>query len=40
VEIFVDYAVSDETAVEVEKEKRKNVVEALHKISRPFLLEG
>jgi hypothetical protein len=39
-EIFVDYAVWDETAVEVEEEKSKNVVEALHKISRSFLLDG
>lgn len=43
-EIFVDYADldsflhKDETGVEGEEEKSKKVVEALHKILRPFLL--
>ena len=43
-EIFVDYADldsflhKDETGVEEEEEKSKKVVEALHKILRPFLL--
>jgi hypothetical protein len=30
----------DETAVEEEEKKSKNVIEVLHKISRPFLLGG
>ena len=43
-EIFVDYAdldsflPKDETGAEEEEEKSKKVVEALHKILRPFLL--
>jgi SWI/SNF-related matrix-associated actin-dependent regulator of chromatin subfamily A member 5 len=43
-EIFVDYADldsflhKDETGSEEEAEKSKKVVEALHKILRPFLL--
>jgi SWI/SNF-related matrix-associated actin-dependent regulator of chromatin subfamily A member 5 len=43
-EIFVDYADldsflhKDETGAEEEEEKSKKVVEALHKILRPFLL--
>jgi SWI/SNF-related matrix-associated actin-dependent regulator of chromatin subfamily A member 5 len=43
-EIFVDYADldsflhKDETGSEEEEEKSKKVVEALHKILRPFLL--
>ena len=43
-EIFVDYVDldsflhKDETGVEEEEEKSKKVVEALHKILRPFLL--
>jgi SWI/SNF-related matrix-associated actin-dependent regulator of chromatin subfamily A member 5 len=43
-EIFIDYADletflhKDDTATDVDEEKSKKVVEALHKILRPFLL--
>lgn len=43
-EIFIDYKDletflhKDETSTDVDEEKSKKVVEALHKILRPFLL--